>query len=352
MRFTELSTWVPRVERELANFYRAERRSAGIFAPYVEALEEFTLRSGKRFRALLVLAGFHIATGRAPTPALPAAAALEHFQSWMLVHDDIIDRAETRRGGPSLHRLLEREHDRLKRSGDRAEYGRAMGITLGDLEEPFTVRSLFASRFPAERKVRAMEEYARMARDTAFGQLLDVRLSGLPLSQVTEEDVLTVHRLKTAAYTVVAPLRIGAVLGGAPERLLRDFRTIGEDLGIAFQLRDDILGVGFDDGKSGKSANDLAEGKRTLLLLRAWQSSGVAERAVLERVMGHPDASLPDQVAARELLRTSGSLARSEKQIDELAARAAGRLARSRAIPARGKPLLSDIADRLVHRAA
>lgn len=323
-----------------------------MFGPYVQTLEQFTLRAGKRFRALLVLAGYHIATGRPPTPALSAAAALEHFQSWMLVHDDIIDRAETRRGGPSLHRSLEEEHLRLRRTGDKEEYGRAMGITLGDLEEPYTIRSLFASKLPAERRVRAAEEYARMARDTAFGQLLDVRMSGLPISHVTEADVHTVHRLKTAAYTVVGPLRIGAVLGGASPGLLRDLRSLGEDLGIAFQLRDDVLGAGFDDGRSGKSANDLTEGKRTLLVLLAWKASGAVERLDLERVLGHPESSHAEQEAAREIIRSSGSLAASERRIDELTARATLKLQRSRSVPARAKPLLRDIADRLVHRAA
>ena len=117
MQYADLAGWLPRLEEELARSYLEEARRAPEFKSYTSVLKEFSGRGGKRLRALLVLAGYHLATGSEPGPALPAAAAMEHFQDWMLIHDDIIDHAEQRRGGPAVHRLLEREHDRLHRSG-------------------------------------------------------------------------------------------------------------------------------------------------------------------------------------------------------------------------------------------
>ncbi len=351
MEFDRLLAFRQPLERRLRAEYAAERhRVPPVFRRYVSALEEFTLRGGKRFRALLLLAGYWIATGRDPTPMLPAAAALEQFQSWMLVHDDIIDHAETRRGGQTLHRRFEEDHRTERALGDPVAYGVGLGITLGDLEEPFTVAGLLASPVPGARRLEALAEYVRMTRETAYGQLLDVRNGARPVAEVTEADVLRVHRLKSAVYTVAAPLRLGAMLGGGGAALLRDLEAIGLDLGIAFQLRDDVLGAGFDAGSSGKSANDLIEGKRTLLVVRAHAKADAQGRATLEAVLGRPDASASAVEAARAVIRSTGSLAYSERRIATLNRRARARIRSSRALSSPARALLNEIGDRLLYR--
>ncbi len=351
MNLADLYRYVPAIEREIRRSYRTERRTAPrTVLSYLDANEEFTLRGGKRFRALLVLAGYQLAAGRDPRPALPAAAGLEHFQSWMLVHDDIIDHAEARRGGPTLHRSMAGRHRAERRDGSADDYGIGIGITLGDLEEPFTVASLLSVRAPAAARLSALDEYVRMTRLTAYGQLLDIRNGTLPPGDVREADVLTVHRLKSAIYTVVSPLLIGSLLAGRARRTLVDLEEIATDLGVAFQLRDDVLGAGFDADESGKSSNDLVEGKRTLLVVRAWAGGSEADRARLGRVLGNAQAAPEDVERAREAIRSTGSLAYSERRIAELTDRAMGRLGRSRSIPARGKPLVREIGDRLVRR--
>ncbi len=351
MDLKALYRFLPPLEKELAESYRRERRSApAAVRPYLDANLEFTLRGGKRFRAILVLAGYHLETGRDPRPVLPAAAALEHFQSWMLIHDDIIDHAEERRGGPSLHRRIASAHRQEGREGASDDYGTGIAITLGDVEEPFTVEAILSVKAPQEARLRALSEYVRMTRLTAYGQLLDIRNGTLPPGDVTEADVLDVHRLKSAVYTVAAPLKIGAFLGGALPARLRDLETAATDLGIAFQLRDDVLGAGFDAQASGKSSNDLVEGKRTLLVIRAWTLASESDRARLARVLGNPTATPEDVERAREIVRATGSLDHSERRISELTARALARIDRSRSIRAAGKPLLREIADRLVRR--
>ena len=351
MDFDTLLRYRGPLESRLRGTYKREgRRVAAPFRPYVRALEEFTLRGGKRFRALLLLAGYWIANGRDPRSVLPAAAALEHFQSWMLVHDDIIDHADTRRGGPSLHRVFERQHAQHRGLGNSADYGVGIGITLGDLEEPSTIQGLLDSPGPAARRLAAVAEYVRMTRETAYGQLLDVQNGSRPVAEVTEAEVLTVHRLKSAYYTVSSPLRLGAILGGGGPGLLRDLEAVGLDLGVAFQLRDDVLGAGFDGGTSGKTANDLIEGKRTLLVVRAWSRADAAGRASLEAVLGRPDASDEAVEAARETIRSTGSLAYSERRIVAIDRRARRRIRSSRAIRDGARGLLNEIGDKLVYR--
>jgi len=350
---SDLYRFLPALEKELrASYVREGRNAPATIRPYLGVNEEFTLRGGKRFRAVLVLAGYHFATGRTPRPALPAAAALEHFQSWMLVHDDIIDHSEERRGGPTVHRLLAEEHRRELRQGSSEEYGTGVGITLGDLEEPFTVDGILGSRASPVARMAAVAEYVRMTRLTAYGQLLDIRNGTLDPGAVTETDVLDVHRLKSAMYTVACPLRIGATLGRMGRSGLADLEAFGTDVGIAFQLRDDVLGAGFDAESSGKSANDLTEGKRTLLVVRAWARANSADRDRLRRVLGNSQATPEDVERARDVIRETGSLEHSERRITELTARALRRVDRSRNLRASARPLLHEIADRLVHRSA
>lgn len=351
MDLGELYRYLPRLERTLAATYGRLRRGAPpAIRDYLDVNRDFTLRGGKRFRAILVLAGYHLATGRRPDPAVGAAAALEHFQSWMLIHDDIIDHAEQRRGGPAVHRALAARHRAEGRSGSADDYGEGLGITLGDLEEPSTVEALLATRVTSAARLRALDEYVRMTRWTAYGQLLDIRNGTLDPAAVTERDVLEVHRLKSAIYTVAAPLKIGALLGGSSPGRLADLEAIATDLGIAFQLRDDVLGAGFDGGQSGKSANDLVEGKRTLLVVRAWAIGGPDDRDAIRAVLGHPEASAAAVEAARTAIRRTGSLDYSEARIEALTHRALRRLDRSRTIRAAGKPLLRELADRLTRR--
>lgn len=352
MEFERLAKWLPRIESEIARAYSEARTGAGS-EPVEDALsvlEQFTLRGGKRLRALLVLGGYHIATGRDPGPALSAAAGIEQFQSWMLIHDDIIDHAEERRGGPSVHRMLSTQHGDERLLGSSTDYGIGMGITLGDLQEPFSVAAFLRSPVPAPRRLQALDEYVRMTRETAYGQLLDVRNGVLPIDRVREEDVLEVHRRKTAEYTVVGPLRIGAMLGGGSPKLLADLAAIGTDLGIAFQLRDDVLGGGLAPGDIGKSANDLIEGKRTLLVVVAWSRADAIGRALLQEVLGNPAAPAGRVSAAQELIRSTGSVAYSEAKIAELSQRAYARIRKSTAIRPMGKKLLEQVGDRLVHR--
>ena len=351
MDLAELYRYLPALESSLrADYSRARAEAPRTVRPYIETNREFTLRGGKRFRAILVLGGYYIAAGRNPRPALPAAAALEHFQSWMLIHDDIIDHSEQRRGGPTVHRLMAAAHRVAGQGGSSEDYGVGIGITLGDLEEPQTVLALLGSKVPAPARLAALAEYVRMTRLTAYGQLLDIRNGTLPPAEVTERDVLDVHRLKSAVYTVVSPLRIGSLLGGASAGRLADLEAVGTDIGVAFQLRDDVLGAGFDAEESGKSSNDLVEGKRTLLVVEAWGKGSETDRARLQRVLGNPHATPEDVERAREVVRSTGSLEYSEARIAALTRRALQRLDKSRTIPARGKPLLREVADRLVNR--
>ena len=353
MKLKELLAWRPTIEKRLSSELTREialaRAESRHLVPFLEATQEFNLRGGKRFRALLVLAGYHVAGGKDLAVPVPAAAALETFQSWMLIHDDVMDHGEKRRGGPTMHVSMAEYHSKHELDRLDSDFGEAMAITLGDLMEAVTTRGLLAVKVPAERKVALMAEYSQMTRLTAYGQLLDVYLGASPLSRVNEQDVLTIHRLKTAAYTVSSPLRMGAILAGGSPALQQRLGKIGDDLGVAFQLRDDVLGLGLGDNVSlDKSTNDLFEGKRTLLVIEAWRRASRKGREVLERVLGNPIASPRQLDDAIEVIRATGSLDYSEERIAQLRDRAYKALG---TIPKDRADLLREIGQMLTDRA-
>jgi geranylgeranyl diphosphate synthase type I len=323
MDLDDLLAWKPAIDKSLANVLSMEvqsvKKESPRLAPFLEAVQEFALRGGKRFRALLILAGYHVAGGKDLNVPLPAAVALETFQGWMLIHDDIIDHGETRRGGPTMHVSMAKFHSENDLAGIDTDFGEAIAITLGDLMESLTTRCFLTPEVPPERKLAVLSEYGRMTRLTALGQLLDIYLNASPIEKVREEDVLTVHRLKSAVYTVSSPLRMGAILAGASPRLLDTLGKVGDLLGVAFQLRDDILGLGVTtEEEVGKSTNDLFEGKRTLLLIEAWRRATPSGREAIEKVLGNPLASPRKLDAAIEVIKGTGSIEYSESKIAEL----------------------------------
>ena len=220
---------------------------------FASLMRDYPLRGGKRLRGLLVLTSTE-AHGGDPHAAVPVAAALELFQNWVLVHDDIEDDSEERRGAPALHRLV----------------GVPVALNVGDAMHVAMWRALIDLESRADFDADAVRhEFLWMIERTAEGQHLDLAWVAQERFDVGEEAYLAMVRRKTAAYTVVSPLRLGAHASGfAPHD---DLASIGERLGAAFQIRDDVLNLlPSQGGAYGKEfAGDLYEAKRTLVLAHA-----------------------------------------------------------------------------------
>ncbi len=275
---------------------------------------------GKRFRARLLLAA-HTAFGGADREAADRyAAAIELFQLAALVHDDVLDGSDTRRGRASLHRALESAHGRTSREGDSAWSGISGAVLAGDLVLVALPGLLAAgaAETAAERGASATALFAEMGATCTAGQILDMRLAETPLAALTawEEDARRVMLAKTASYTAEHPLAIGATLAGAAPAPIATAREAGRRLGIAFQLRDDILGLVGDETVTGKPAgDDIVEGKRTLLVAWAWADAAQEDRAALAQTLGDRAADAPRVSRAVEIIRSSGALTRAEAEI-------------------------------------
>lgn len=281
-----------------------------------------TLQGGKRLRARFAHAGWLAAAGDGATTDAALwglGAALEVFQSAALVHDDLIDNSDTRRGRPASHRALEAAHRDAGWHGDAAAFGRSTAVLLGDLLVAWSDDLLEECLVGHPHAGPTRAEYARMRRDVTVGQMLDVTEESAwsvnPPSSLLER-ALRVAALKSARYSVEQPILLGATLGGADEQLLTQLRAFGHPVGMAFQLRDDMLGVFGDPVVTGKPAgDDLREGKRTALIAIAREALTPDARAHLDERIGDPDLSAGEVAQLQDLIRETGAAARMEQMI-------------------------------------
>jgi geranylgeranyl diphosphate synthase type I len=254
-----------------------------------------------------------------------AAAALEVFHAAALVHDDLIDNSDTRRGRPAAHRALEAGHRDSGWRGDADAFGRSGAILLGDLlvawsddllEEGLTETS-------PDRAAAARREYALMRREVTLGQFLDIAEESAFVTEPDDrhaERALRVASFKSARYSVQQPLAIGAALAGADAAQAAALAAFGHPLGMAFQLRDDVLGVFGDAAATGKpSGDDLREGKRTVLIAYAREALAPGARRIVDELIGDPDLDAEQIASLQETIVETGALDRIERLIADYA---------------------------------
>jgi len=262
--------------------------------------------SGKRIRPMLTLLSCE-ACGGDWQMALPAAAAVELLHNFSLIHDDIEDRDELRRGRPTLWKV----------------WGEAQAINAGDAMFAFAHLALLRSAergAPVERVVRAMRAFDEMCIRLTIGQHLD--LSFESRGDVTADEYMRMIEGKTAALTSAA-CEIGALIGGADDETVQAFAAFGRWLGVSFQLQDDVLGIWGDPAVTGKRDSDLAHGKKTLPVLYAAERDARLQERYL-RAGGLTDA---DVQTVREMIEAAGGKAHAERAAEDAYAGALSALA-------------------------
>ncbi len=328
------------VGRALAGFLGRQRAAlAGIdggLAPGLDAISDL-LAGGKRLRPAFCYWGWRAAGGGAPAagseaadsdhaepdgaagrePVLVAAAALELLHAGALVHDDVMDGSATRRGQPAVHRRFAAQHAAGGWRGSADSFGTGAAILLGDLLLGWSGELLRASGLPAAALRRGQPVLDAMRTEMIAGQYLD--LLGQAAGAGTVASALRVVRYKSAKYTVEGPLLLGAALAGAagPEsRVAAACSAYGIPLGVAFQLRDDVLGVFGDPAETGKPVtDDLREGKRTVLVALAADRADTVQASTLNRHLGDPQLGEAAAAQVRGVLTDTGALAECERMI-------------------------------------
>ena len=287
--------------------------------PCLAAIDEL-LSAGKRLRPAFCYWGWRSAGGEHCPEILATAAALELLQASALVHDDVIDASETRRGRPAVHRQFASWHAAGARSGSAEQFGAGAAILIGDLLLTWASELYYSGGLAPGVLQRGAPVWATLQTELAAGQFLDL------LSQVNAStsvaDALRVAAYKTARYTTERPLQLGATLATAvsprpePAAVSSALARYGAPLGIAFQLRDDILGVFGDPARTGKPVGgDISEGKRTVLMAVARQRASPSQAAILDRHLGAGDLTGDAVAAVRAVVTDTGALAECENLI-------------------------------------
>ncbi|WP_093773283.1 polyprenyl synthetase family protein [Streptomyces sp. yr375] len=302
------------VDSVLCEFLENQRKNSGQrqLTRLVELLEEFMV-GGKRIRPILTVLGWQAAGGENDlTAVVRVAAALEMFHAFALIHDDIMDDSDTRRGRPTIHRILAG-----KRGDERAErFGIGGAMLLGDLAFAWSDDLLHTAGLTPAQSAAVLPLLTEMRTEVMLGQYLDLRATGELTDDV--DATLTVNRYKTAKYTIERPLHIGAALAGADARTLAACTAFALPLGEAFQLRDDLLGVYGDVRDTGKSRlDDLRAGKNTTLVALALRAGGPAQRARLRTLIGDPGLDETGAEEVRALFEATGARDAVERMIDD-----------------------------------
>jgi geranylgeranyl diphosphate synthase, type I len=310
------------------------------------------VHGGKRLRPAFAYWGWRAAGGSADKTdaVITAAAAIELVHASALTHDDVMDDSFTRHGSPAAHRAF----GALRSAGvdpARAQrFGRSAAILLGDLLLSWSDELLGQADLRPRAIRRGRVYFDKLRTEVVAGQYLDVLAQASVAS--TGADAMRVVRYKAAKYTVERPLQFGAALARAGEQLQVSLSSYGVPLGEAFQLRDDVLGVFGEAEVTGKpSGDDIREGKRTLLVARAFDMADPEQARVLERAVGNPDLDEAGIAAVQQVLRDCGALAAVETVIAELTTAALSALRHAPVADEETRAALRVLADRVTNRA-
>ncbi|WP_052744495.1 polyprenyl synthetase family protein [Streptomyces odonnellii] len=329
----DLSSTRDAIDVELYGFLDRKRRSLSDpidaqLSAAIDLLEELAGAGGKRLRPLLCHCGWLAAGGVGDdAPVLKIAASLELFHMFALIHDDVMDASESRRGRPTLHRRMADDadlntprttgaHRRRLRGDDADRLANNCAILVGDLALVWSDELIHSSGL-ASAQLRAIRPLLdAMRTELMLGQYLDVR-AACDLD-VDVDMALAIARHKSGRYTIERPLQIGVALAGGSEEMLRACSDFALPVGEAFQLRDDILGVFGDPAVTGKSRlEDLRDGKATALIALALKQADAAQRRTLTGRFGDPELDDAGAAEVRELLIATKAVETVEEMIRE-----------------------------------
>ena len=306
----------PRVQKCIDEFIAEQRPILTKVSPSLNELANFTqefLSGGKRLRAAFCYWGYIGAGGEDSQEIICAATSLEFLQACALIHDDVMDASDTRRGKPSIHKRFEKMHKENKWLGETKQFGMGGAILLGDLVLSWADELLLKSGLDAQDLLRGKKIYDLMRTELMAGQYLDIFEQSRGGGSL--ENAFNVIRYKSAKYTIERPLHLGCALATDDKDLMQTFSNYGLPLGEAFQLRDDVLGVFGDPEETGKPAgDDLREGKRTVLIEMTYQKANHTQKQKLDQLFGK-DVNSDEVEIMREIVTETTALAEVEKMI-------------------------------------
>ncbi len=297
----------------------------GLVEPLFLDLSEFVSRKAKRIRPLLFLAACRLFEDGDPAarPRLQAALALELLHSFILVHDDIIDSSETRRGLPTFHKVVA---SRLGETSQSDLLGRNLALVAGDLLFALAVEQIATADFPGARRTAALNLFLRSVHETGCGEIEEILLGRRDIALVGADAIRRMYTLKTTRYTIDLPLVLAATLAGMPDAAITSLRAFANPVGLAFQIANDLQEFGRLDPSVSATHNDIAAGRKTLLVRAAFDRLSETDASFFQLCLSAAASGRPPVFKIAELIRRSGAPEALREEITRLFQEAVGAL--------------------------
>ncbi len=308
------------IDQSLQDFLRKRKQEYkfNLVHPLLfKSIKDFCSRSGKRIRPLLMILCYQGYSQKriSKKNLYTASCCLELLHDFMLIHDDIIDCSDLRRGNPALHKILAK----TVKTTNKEKLGNDLSIIAGDIVYSLAIDALLSINENSTRKEKALKYFVQTAAITAMGEFIDIVHGFEKLSRVKEKDVFLNYSLKTARYTFECPLMIGAILAGAPKSDFKKLSRFGLAMGQAFQIQDDIIGVFSTQTNIGKSIlSDIDECKKTILVAHAYQKLSGKKRKNFINYFSKSKKNYQDLKIIKKIFIEAGSLEYSLKKITTL----------------------------------
>jgi len=311
-----LKNYKKKVDYYLKKYFQAKIKQAQKIDPLakqtVQMVTDFTLSGGKRIRPALVYYAYLALGGKTSQKIIKASMGIELTHSFLLIHDDIIDRDAKRHGVATIHERYKKIGKSIAPFKDSVHFGNSMAMIVGDVASAMANEIIFNIDFPEKIIIKALNKLQEIVFITIPGEMMDVVMEYQ--GKTTEEEILRMFEGKTSRYTFEGPLHLGAILAGGDKETLQAFTKYSLPLGKAFQLKDDILGVFGDEKKLGKPVgSDVIEGKQTLLVLKALEKGNKKQKKIIKECLGKKDLTKKELADFKVVLEETGSLAYSQK---------------------------------------
>ncbi len=281
----------------------------------LHSIKEFVLRDGKRLRPALFVIGYKGFSAKTPKNLFRSALSMELLHDFFLIHDDIVDKSNMRRGKPTMHIALD---EKIKKAKKAKLTGQDLAIITGDILYSLAMESFLSIKTSPARKEKALIKFIEAACYTGCGEYIEMLLGSADIKNVTKNKIYEIYDYKTAHYTFIAPLTAGAILANASKREVKQLSELGINLGRAFQIKDDILGIFGNESSTGKSSlTDLEEDKKTLLTWHAYNNASEKQQSIIRKITTKGKLTREDLNEAQRIIKNTGSLEYAEKEIQK-----------------------------------
>jgi len=297
----------PEIEKYLDEAIKEARKKDFFVAGFLKYVKKMALTGGKRLRPALMYYGYLAVNGKEKRKIIKTAVSVELIHIFLLIHDDIIDKDNKRHGIDTIHFRYQKLGEKIFPKEDSKHFGNSIGIIAGDMLNALGNQIIFNSEFSPAIIMNALYKLQSVVSMTVIGEAQDVYIGYK--GKATEKEILEMYKNKTAKYTVESPLHLGAILGGADDKILKNLSRLAIPIGIAFQIQDDILGLFGSEKKLGKPVgSDIKEGKQTILVSKAMEKSDSKQIKILNNLLGKNNLTTQDVEKFREIIKGTGSL--------------------------------------------